>query len=479
MKRQAGNPYLPNYEYVPDAEPYVFGDRLYVFGSHDCFGGMDFCVNDYVGWSAPLTDLSDWRYEGVIYRKEQDPSYSDSPDYRLFAPDVQRGPDGRYYLYYAFSHSGRINVAVCDTPAGKYEYYGTVRHGDGVPLGARQGDMFQYDPGVLVDDDGKIYLYSGFCFDPEKIPKLRGLPENRWGAMVIELEPDMVTVRREPKFLIPCKHNSAGTGFEGHAFFEASSIRKIGNTYYFIYSSENGHELCYATSDSPTEGFRYRGILVSNGDLSFRGRTQPLNYTGTNHGSLEQINGDWYVFYHRQTNGTPYARQGCAEKVTVRADGFIPQVEITSCGLNGEPFAGRGEYGAYLACCLMSRNGACEYLAKTRVDDSHPYLTQEGPDREENPNQYIHNLQDGAKAGFRYFRMDGAASIGVVVRGAAQGTLVVAGGEDGQTLAALPVTPSETWTEVWAPLAAAAGVRELWFRFEGRGRLDFQKFILK
>ena len=67
MKKQAYNPYLPSYEYVPDGEPYVFGDRLYVYGSHDKFNGDTFCVNDYVCWSASVDDLGDWRFEGIIF----------------------------------------------------------------------------------------------------------------------------------------------------------------------------------------------------------------------------------------------------------------------------------------------------------------------------------------------------------------------------------------------------------------------------
>ena len=47
-KKQAVNPYLPGYEYVPDGEPRVFGDRVYIFGSHDTFGVSNFCTGDYV-----------------------------------------------------------------------------------------------------------------------------------------------------------------------------------------------------------------------------------------------------------------------------------------------------------------------------------------------------------------------------------------------------------------------------------------------
>ena len=102
MKHPATNPYLPLWEYVPDGEPHVFGDRVYLYGSHDRAGGYNFCPNDYVGWSAPVTDLSDWRYEGVLYRRTQDPRNADGRQC-LYAPDVARGPDGRYYLYYALN----------------------------------------------------------------------------------------------------------------------------------------------------------------------------------------------------------------------------------------------------------------------------------------------------------------------------------------------------------------------------------------
>ena len=87
MKKQAMNPYLPNYEYIPDGEPYVFGDRVYVYGSHDRFNGNMYCENNYVCWSAPVSDLGAWRYEGVIYDKEKDPLY-DSKERCLYAPDI-------------------------------------------------------------------------------------------------------------------------------------------------------------------------------------------------------------------------------------------------------------------------------------------------------------------------------------------------------------------------------------------------------
>lgn len=80
----------------------------------------------------------------------------------LYAPDVTRGPDGRYYLYYALSSRSLISVAVCDQPAGKYEFLGYVHDKEGKRLGERPEDEPQFDPGVLTEGD-KTYLYTGFC----------------------------------------------------------------------------------------------------------------------------------------------------------------------------------------------------------------------------------------------------------------------------------------------------------------------------
>ena len=125
--KQAVNPYMPSWEYVPDAEPHVVGDRVYVYGSHDIFNGLNFCLGDYVCWSAPVDDLGNWRYEGCIYKREQDPTV---PRIRLTnglaAPDMVQGPDGRFYLYYFMGGTKMISVAVCDEPAGKYEFYDTT-----------------------------------------------------------------------------------------------------------------------------------------------------------------------------------------------------------------------------------------------------------------------------------------------------------------------------------------------------------------
>lgn len=135
MKKQVFNPYLPSYEYIPDGEPYIFDGRLYIYGSHDKFNGTDYCENDYVCWSASLDNLADWKYEGVIFRKEQHPNKIGKN--LLFAPDVVKGHDERYYLYYSVADSSIMSVAVCDSPAGKYEYYGDVSYPSGEKAGEK------------------------------------------------------------------------------------------------------------------------------------------------------------------------------------------------------------------------------------------------------------------------------------------------------------------------------------------------------
>lgn len=472
MTKQCFNPFLPSYEYIPDAEPHVFGDRVYIYGSHDKFNGRFFCMNDYVCYSAPVTDLSDWRYEGVIWRKEDDALPEPKLLKQLYAPDVVKGADGRYYLYYFKGNSGVIGVAVCDEPAGKYTYYGHVRYPDGTLLGQNhEKDFWQFDPGVFCDDDGRVYLYTGFAPKyPNPLTRMR--PVNRNGAMGVELMPDMLTVKTETMTHIACsQHHSKGTGYEGHEFFEASSMRKFNGRYYFIYSSVNGHELCYAVGDKPLGTFSYGGMLVSIGDLGLSDR--PVNYLGNTHGSIEYINGNYYVFYHRQTNRHCHSRQACAEPIRLLPDGRFAQAEITSCGLNGGPLAGRGKYEARIACNLTSKKGVRFYTWKVPAG-CHPYFTQSGKDRESDGDQYIANVCDGTTIGFKYFSFDNAKSIGVEVRGNAKGRFVVC--DEKGIVSEIEVNGTGTFS---APLKISDGTHPLFLKFCGKGKCDFISLILE
>lgn len=507
--KQIYNPYLPSCEYIPDGEPHVFEGRLYLYGSHDRFDSSGFCLNDYVCWSAPVEDLKKWRYEGVIFRKDQDPVNQNIPAdappqflvygiqpkkpsdlnprgvHAMWAPDVTRGPDGRYYLYYCLDFLPEIGVAVCDTPAGKYEYLGRVRHMDSMALGSRPGDLIQFDPGVFVDDDGSIFLYSGNA--PIRLEDEDGTHHSQ----VMRLQPDMLTLAEEPRPLLPSLGESAGSGFEGHEFFEASSIRKIGKAYYLVYSSVQSHELCYAVSDRPDSGYRFGGTLVDIGDVFLDGRkeSEAINALGNTHGGIENCGGRWYVFYHRQTNRTNFSRQGCAEELVLAPDGSFAQAEVTSCGLNGGPLAGNGIYPACICSRLTGKKGAVMSLPKIMGTD-YPYLTQDEDDlwpedramAEDSlcPVQYIANLQDGSVAGYKVFRFSSLREIRMELRGEWEGSVQICIDPGDSSAAELPLChTSNDWQYVCVSANIPDGVHALYFRFSGTGKLDFRRFELQ
>ena len=340
------NPYLPNWEYIPDGEPRVFGDRIYVYGSHDRKDSIDFCDYKLKVWSAPVSDPTKWVCHGDIFRSRDghdSPSDVDWTDELLFAPDVvERG--GKYYLY-AYIVNAKGCVAVADRPEGPFRLLSRYEYD--IPNHYDNGTFI--DPGVLVDDDGRVYIYCGYQ-----------------GSYMCELKDNMYeAVPGSYKLdIIPTA--------EPHRFFEACSPRKINGTYYLIYSPQRGSCLDYATSDSPTGPFAYRGTIIDNG-IDFPG--------GNDHGSVCCVNGQWYIFYHRMTNGTIMSRRGCVERIEILPDGTIPQVEMTSLGfeesLNPYDFT-----QADTACVLK---GGC-YITETSVFE-----------------RPIVNVTDGCVMGWKYF----------------------------------------------------------------------------
>lgn len=431
------NPYLPIDEYIPDAEPHVFGDRIYIFGSHDQEGGYTYCMRDYVTYSAPVTDLTDWRYEGVIYRADQDPDYPNRK--YMYAPDVVQGNDGRFYLYYGMGgdygiggYHGPISVAVSDAVTGPYEYLGFVKNKDGSPM----QKYVCFDPAVM-NDDGVIRLYYGtqYSFEMEEDFLTNGHLEDEMemfnrtreeilsykdsinGPSMLILEDDMMTVKEEARHIIP--YDVRGTSFEAHPFFEGASIRKIGTTYYFIYSSWLNHELCYATSDKPDRDFVFGGTIVSNGDIGLNGRKAKdrLNMTGTTHGSIENINGKWYVFFHRLTHKSDYSRQAVAEEIRIEPDGSIRQVEITSCGLNGGPLPAEGSYPAVICCNLTNHH--MPHGSNSIYKDAFPNVTHLNDDR------FIGEIENETLIGYKFFDCKNVNKIGVTARAETPDNLVV------------------------------------------------------
>ena len=341
------NPYLPFWEYIPDGEPRVFGDRLYVYGSHDRAGCDSFCDYKLKVWSAPLSDLDNWVCHGTAFSTRDFRGHSadtDWTDNELYAPDVVE-KDGKYYLY-AYIVGAKGCVAVSDRPEGpfrmlsKYIYNIDKHYDDGTFI----------DPGVLVDDDGRVYIYCGFQ-----------------GSYMAEIDGnDMFTV-------------VDGTYKEGiiptdgpHCFFEACSPRKINGKYYLIYSPKKGSCLDYAVSDSPRGPFEYKGTIIDN-SVDFPG--------GNDHGSVAEINGQWYIFYHRMTNGSIMSRRGCAERITILPDGTIPQVEMTSLGFRDSLNPFEVTY-ADTACVLTGGCMITELDIFTRV---------------------ITEIRDGGVMGWKYF----------------------------------------------------------------------------
>ena len=317
------NPYMPLWEHVPDGEPRVFtynGEtRIYLYGSHDT-KKTDYCGPDYVVWSAPVDDPTNWTCHGVCY------TASDGGD--LYAPDVVQKGD-TFYMYAAENRGSSIMLVTSKCPWGPFEN----------PVKTELG----FDPGILVDDDGRTYAFWGFC-------------ESHAG----ELNDDMATLKPET-----VRHHIMGHSKpfwikedDGHVdpvdgFFEASSPRKINGKYVLIYSKryeypkpENGvfgscnGFLSYKWADSPL------GDYKEGGDISFNGGeviTGPdgngiMTYQwGNNHGSLMKVKDQWYVFYHRQTGCNEYSRQAMVEPVDIAMgkDGKIYIGKITY--ENGEP----------------------------------------------------------------------------------------------------------------------------------------------
>ncbi len=490
MKYEAMNPILPKNVYIPDGEPHVFGDRVYVYGSHDKENGETFCMLDYQVWSAPVDDLSDWTAIDSNYSATQDPLYSETMNY-MYAPDCVRGNDGKYYLYYCLSgasgkggYSNPVSVAVCDTPDGKFQYLGFVKNPDGTPM----MKYANFDPAV-INDNGTIRLYFGTTLPwldhiedreayyaavadnigrtPDQVKALDG---NITGSYTVALEDDMLTAKGEP---VRVDTTIQGDDYKNHPFFEGSSIRKIGDTYYFVYSTVGNHELAYATSKRPDGDFVFGGTIVSNGDVGYKGRKpeERLNRTGTNHGSIEKIGDQWYVFYHRLTHAGDYSRQACAERIEVLPDGSIPQVEVTSCGLNGGPLKGRGDYPAVICCNLT--NGNMTHGCNQKDESDEPRVTSG------NGEQFVGKIGDHTLMGYKYFNFAGKVTVTLTVRGTGSGSFELRTEEKGSAVGSIQVVPSENWTQVTGSFEVAPGTYPLYFFFSGRGFVDCKTLHLE
>lgn len=420
---EAANPYLPLWEFIPDGEPYVFEDpdhpgqyRVYVYGSHDNLVTA-YCGRDQVVWSAPVDNLKDWRLDGIIFENKVNPNgellNEGGVGDVLYAPDVALVTDANgkktYYLYPNVQNGGRQGlIAKSDRPDGPFVTCNWSETNPNETYG-----ILRFDPGVFVDDDGRVYGYWGFErsygaeLDPETMCTVKA------GTPVVE---DMVTGRYQ----------------EGQFhFFEASSIRKVKDKYIFIYSRwapegelglpETNYTLAYAWSNNPLGPWNYGGTIIDG-----RGKEQDAqgNYhitatpTGNTHGSICEINGKWWVFYHRQAGTNEYSRQAMVAPIDVEvvegADGYvkISEGEFNSEGFEVEGLNPLELQSAGIACYFTGPEPAHQEYPNVVYPGSHTEIFRidydgQTPAYDPSINRcYMVNNVDGSVVGYKYFNFD-------------------------------------------------------------------------
>lgn len=375
--RDCRNPVLPVNLHIPDPEAHVMPDgRVYVYGSWDQEENV-YCSREYRVFSSD--NMVDWTDHGISFdisrvpwlHDKNAPKYpgldwskptpflkkmlaqsstekkADSPAFTgemLYAPDAI-GRNGKYYLYFCMTDQSE-GVAVADKPEGPF-------------LNPIQLPCGGIDPAVFIDDDGQAYYFWG---------QLRAHGARLQDNMVEFVEGSVV-------------HNIVTE--EEHGFHEGSSIRKRGDTYYFVYSCINRGKptsLAYATSKSPLGPYEYQGIIIDNDGCDPQ--------TWNNHGSIEEVNGQWYVFYHRSSRNSKVWRRLCIEPISFDEDGRIQEVAMTSQGV-GRPFGMDEKIEAYRACQLSGS----VYIAPLQKD-------REG----------LTGIGDGDTAVFRYVQWDEPAN---------------------------------------------------------------------
>lgn len=443
----AGNPYLPLWEHLPDGEPRVFEDpdkpgkyRAYIIGSHDLRFGS-YCGPDIRIWSAPVEDLASWKDEGPVFTYNIDNQWD-----VMYAPDLVevKRKDGKkeYYLYpHSRGRNREAMIAKGSRPDGPFTPINLT------PDGKRTvpGSILGFDPAIYVeyitdpkDPDFEIgfraYGYWGFQRSSAAQLDQNTMYSLRPGTKIIEKflpASSRYGVPRDPQgteFTQIYKGEDLGA----FNFFEASSIRKVGNKYVSIYSGYSGPEygvgssnstLRYVVGDSPLGPWKSGGVLVDS-------RAPVLNQDGSaiitsnaghnTHGSIQEINGQWYAFYHRPPRGFGFARQAMVAPVTiewdekpvleggmVRITGFDPYAkdkvwkatdnkgkeykgaEVTSEGFH---FYGLNPYQYYSA-------GYASYLSDNSIQqDSWDIWDNHMP---------ITNVKNGHIVGYKYFGFGG------------------------------------------------------------------------
>ena len=317
MLLSAQNPVIRD-QFAADPTARVFNNKVYVYPSHDILPPQEqkrqdwFTMADYHVFSSE--NLTDWTDHGVIISQETVP-WGDPKGYSMWAPDCVF-KQGTYYFYFPNAPKNGfgfgIGVATADSPVGPFTC-------EPAPIKGVSG----IDPCVLLDDDGSAYLYwSGMGIrggklkdnmkelDGElqemKLPKREGMPEM----------PPMLVGGQEMKGL-------------PEGFKEGPFAFKRGGWYYLTFPwvrQENGTEtLAYAMSKSPLGPWDFKGIIMAEHD----------NGCWTNHHSILEYKGQWYIFYHRNdfSPRDDKRRSARIEKLFFNADGTIQEVKETMRGV--------------------------------------------------------------------------------------------------------------------------------------------------
>ena len=449
----AQNPYLPLWEHLPDGEPRVFEDpdqpgkyRAYIIGSHDVTYTA-YCGPDIRMWSAPVENLSQWRDEGPIFTWFVNGQWD-----TMFAPDLVETVDkatGKktYWLYPHSRGWGRIPM-VCkgDRPNGPFTPVNLTEDG----TRCVDGSLIDFDPSVFIEpitnkkdkdfDKGyRAYVFYGFQHSTACELDQNTMFSKREGTELIDpfIPASSADGRLLDKEGSEYKALDKGQNPLDFNFFEASSIRQIGNKYVMVFSGYSGKEyglgntnsaLRYAYGDSPLGPWRAGGVLVDSRGVVLNEDGSKLittNAAHNTHGSLQEINGQWYVFYHRPPRGFGNARQAMVApvkitwdkkpvakggKVTITGyDPFAKDNEWVAAASDGNTYTGAEVtsegfqifglppykyYSAGYACFMYGPN------SNNWMQDNHDVW---------NNSMDLAGIQNGSIIGFKYFGFGGLA----------------------------------------------------------------------
>ncbi len=294
----AQNPFITS-QFTADPSARVFGDRVYVYPSHDipCGPGRGrigwFCMEDYHVFSS--ANLTDWTDHGVIVTQNKVPWVKPN-SYSMWAPDcIAR--NGKYYFYFpstprdtATGKGFTIGVAVADAPTGPF-----------VPQPAAIKGVHGIDPNVFIDRDGQAYLYWS--------------QSNIYAA---KLKANMLELASEPVTLgtLPTQGLK-----EGPYLFERNGI------YYLTYPhvANKTERLEYATSTSPLGPFQVKGVLMDESPTG----------CWTNHHSIITFKNQWYLFYHHNDLSPAFDKNRSVrvDSLFFNPDGTIRKVTPTLRGV--------------------------------------------------------------------------------------------------------------------------------------------------